>query len=86
MLKAEYVTEILRQIEKDSDNNIQNLKLVVSKVKTLDNKVDYACLYCNGANNMIYHKIVDDSLANINNSDILEAKSNPLNDFEIINL
>ena len=84
-----YVThleDILREIEKDSDNNTENLKLVISAIKISNNKIDFVCLYPSSTCNMIYHELISFSTYKLYDEQILEWKEHLVNDFQIINL
>ncbi len=86
MLKLEKLGDILREIEKDSDNNVENLKLVISALKISDDKIDFVCLYPSTTCNMIYNEIVNLSTYKAYDEEISEWKEHLINDFQVIKL
>ena len=86
MKSFNHLGDILREIEKDSDNNTENLKLIISAVKISNNKIDFACLYPSSTCNMIYNEIISFSTYKVFDEQILEWKDHLVNDFQIINL
>lgn len=85
MNKIDILGDILRQLEKDSDNNIENLKLVISAVNVND-KIDFCCLYRGTTSNLIFQQIITNATHQIYCREISGWQAHLFNNFEVIKL
>lgn len=85
MNKVNILGDILRQIEIDFDNNIENLKLVVSAVN-INDKIDFCCLYPSSTCNVIFQQLITNATYQIYCDEILNWQSHLDHNFKVIKL